>query len=92
METEYTIKIKLNEYDALEALCKALNCEVVLDPDKELKIEKGYVWIKENGKWKKYDERADLYAALRNVICAITPNCEFRSGSDITHYDDERDY
>ena len=47
METEYTIKIKLNEWQALEALCKALNCEAVLDPDKELKIEKGYVWIKE---------------------------------------------
>lgn len=92
METEYTIKIKLNEWQALEALCKTLHCEAVLDPDKELKIEKGYVWIKENGEWRKYDERADLHAALRNVICAITPNCEFRSGSDITHYDAERDY
>lgn len=92
METEYTIKIKLNEWQALEALCKTLHCESVLDPDKEFKIDKGYVWIKENGEWRKFDERADLYAALRNLICAITPNCEFRGGSDITHYADERDY
>lgn len=89
---KYTIEIELDEWQALEAVCKALHCEAVLDPDKELKIEKGYVWIKENNNWKEYDDRADLYAALRNVICAITPNCEFRSGSDITHYADERDY
>lgn len=85
------IKIKLDERQALEALCRTLEAEDVLDPNKEFKIEKGWVWIKADGKWKKYDERADLYAALRNVICAITPNCEFRGASDITHYSDERD-
>lgn len=89
---EYTFKVELDEWQALEALCKNLDCEDVLDPDKEFKIEKGYVWIKRcDGKWEICDYRADLYAAIRNVICAITPNCDIRSASDITHYCDERD-
>ncbi|MBR5296981.1 MAG: hypothetical protein IKU29_03825 [Parabacteroides sp.] len=80
-------------YYIIEALCKALDVDGVLDPNKEFKIKNGYVWFRRSsGKWDIYDERPDLYAALRNLICAITPNCEFRSGSDITHYADERDY
>ena len=67
METEYTIKIKLNEWQALEALCKALNCEAVLDPDKELKIEKGYVWIKEK------TPTFFLAGALMFVFAALGP-------------------
>lgn len=35
------------------------------------------------------DERADPFAALRNVQNAMIPNLEFRSDPYITHYGDE---
>lgn len=34
------------------------------------------------------DERADLFAALRNVACATWPNLEYRGDDYITHYCD----
>ena len=37
------------------------------------------------------DERADLFAALRNVQNAQIPNLEFRSDPYITHYCDEEE-
>ena len=37
------------------------------------------------------DERADLFAALRNVQNAMIPNLKFRSDPYITHYCDEEE-
>lgn len=72
---------------AFEALCQVLDMEWIED-DGCFEIRDGQVF--QNGEV--VDDRADLFAALRNVLNATTPNLEFRSDPYITHYDcDEED-
>ena len=70
---------------AFDALCQVLHMEWVKD-DANFEIKNGYVY--KNGK--KYDCRADMFAALRNVLNANYPNLEFRSDQYITNYEDDQ--
>lgn len=86
---ESVIKIDLNSENAFVVLCKTLDMECVLDEDTEFIIKKNeddennvYV-ITSDGKESLYDERGDLFIALRNVAVNIFPNLYFRGDSYI---------
>lgn len=70
---------------AFDALCQVLDMEWVKD-DANFEIKNGYVY--KNGK--KFDCRADMFAALRNVLNAHYPNLDFRSDQYITNYEDDQ--
>ena len=70
---------------AFSALCQVLDMEWIND-DANFEIKNGYVY--KNGK--KYDYRADMFAALRNILNAKYPNLDFRSDSYITNYEDDQ--
>ena len=74
----------LDWYGAFDILLKELHMEWIND-DRNFEIKNGKVYA--NGKV--VDDRADLFAALRNVQNAQIPNLEFRSDPYITHYCDE---
>ena len=78
-----TIEMDLNKDQALDALLEILDMEWIHD-DGHFEIKNGKVY--KNGKH--YDDRADLFAALRNVENALYPNLEYRSDPYITHYDE----
>lgn len=77
------IEIDLNKDQALDALLEILGMEWIND-DGHFEIKNGKVY--KNGKH--YDDRADLFAALRNVENALYPNLEYRSDPYITHYNE----
>lgn len=83
-------QIDINEVQAFEILLKTLNMEFVLDEDTKFFIKKDNdfygengVYIIENGKAEKYDDRGDLFIALRNVAVNMFPNLLFRSAEYI---------
>lgn len=71
---------------AFNALLEVLDMKWVLD-DANFEIKKRMVY--RNGE--PFDERADTFAALRNVLNAHYPNLDFRGDDYITHYGDESD-
>lgn len=78
-------EIELDAPKAFAALCETLHMTGVLDSDHIYTIKDGMVY--RDGE--EFDHRADLFAALRNVIVAMTPNCEFRSDHYITNWSEE---
>lgn len=79
------------EYDidwqhAFDLLLETLHMRWIND-DAHFEIKNGMVY-KDGAK---FDDRADLFAALRNVQNAMIPNLEFRSDTYITHYCDEEE-
>ena len=81
------IELDLEWYDVFDALLQTLNMEWIQDQDAEFEIKNGTVY-KDGTRW---DDRADLFAALRNVQNAQIPNLDFRSDPYITHYCDEEE-
>lgn len=84
MEIEATakqkVKIDVSEIEALRILCKVLDMDFVLDEDRDFYVnESGEVWETVNGRDKRFDDRGDLFIALRNVAVNIVPNVAFRS-------------
>ena len=77
------IEIDLNKDQAIDALLEILDMKWIND-DGRFEIKNGQVY--KNGEY--YDDRADLFAALRNVENALYPNLEFRSDPYITDYDE----
>lgn len=71
---------------AFSALCQVLDMEWINDDDANFEIKDGYVY--KDGE--KYDYRADMFAALRNILNAKYPNLDFRSDSYITNYEDDQ--
>ena len=80
------IEYDLNWRDAFDMLLQTLDMEWINDGD-DFEIKNGKVYA--NGKV--VDDRADLFAALRNVQNAQIPNLDFRSDPYITNYCDEED-
>lgn len=78
-----TIEMDLNKDQALDALLEILHMTWIND-EGNFEIKNGKVY--KNGKH--YDDRADLFAALRNVENALYPNLDFRGDPYITHYDE----
>lgn len=79
-----SIQMDLGKDQALDILLETLGMEWIHD-DGHFEIKNGKVY--KNGEH--YDDRADLFAALRNVENALYPNLEFRGDPYITHYGDE---
>lgn len=83
------IPFEIDPSHALNILCQVLDIENVVKTDEPLYIIKGKVCRKDsNGKYIVVDDRADLFAAIRNVANAMFPNLDFRSDPYITHYAD----
>ena len=81
--------IDVNEFEAFRILCKTLDMDFVYNDDRKFIIKKdeeedtNFVYLVENGEETLYDERGDLFVALRNVAVNICPNVEFRGDSYI---------
>lgn len=70
----------------LNALCKNLQMEFVLDEDRDFIVSTGSDGIKrvvERSTGRIYDDRGDLFIALRNVVVQMVPNVYFRSAEYI---------
>ena len=70
----------------LYALCKHLQMEFVLDEDRDFIVVTGSDGIKrviEKSTGHIYDDRGDLFIALRNVVVQMVPNVYFRSADYI---------
>lgn len=74
-------EIELNKEDAFRALLEVLDMSWI-DDDGKFEIKSGKV-LKDG---EVFDDRADLFAALRNVENSIYPNLEFRGDAYITDY------
>lgn len=77
-----------SEIDIFKELCYSLEMDFVLDEDRPFEVKKGlddqrHVYLNEGGYDKRYDDRGDLFVALRNVAVNIVPNCTFRSADYI---------
>lgn len=87
-----SVPFELDEIQALRLFVRVLDMENLTCGEEQLYIHGGKVCRKdENGEYEAVDDRADLFAALRNVINALVPNCDFRSDPYITHYCDGDD-
>ena len=80
IDVKTTRHIDIDEYEAFRILCKTLDMEFVLNTDVNFRVEKDedgenrvYVLYNEI-----YDDRGDLFVALRNVAVNLFPNLEFR--------------
>ena len=70
--------------EAFVILCKTLHMDFVLDEDidffvKKNEYDENCVYVMKNGHDELYDERGDLFVALRNVAVNMFPNILFRS-------------
>ena len=77
-------KIDIDSSEAFRILCKTLHMEFVLDEDTEFFVRKNEygensVYVTRDGHDAEYDERGDLFVALRNVAVNMFPNASFRS-------------
>jgi hypothetical protein len=82
-----TVEVTFDEVQAFHTLCEVLGIDTVVLSEEQLYIHKGKVCRKDkNGDFEVVDDRADLFAALRNVAVAYWANCEFRSDPYITNW------
>ena len=89
-EKDDKMKIKFEmemDFDtAFDALLEVLDMKWILD-DANFEIKKGMVY--KDGL--PFDERVDMFVALRNILNAHYPNLDFRGDDYITHYEDGAD-
>lgn len=90
VKTKAICKIDINSYEAFEILCKTLDMEFVLNDDVYFFVKKddgeNRVYYRKNGHDELYDDRGDLFIALRNVAVNLYPTVCFRSDSYIYNY------
>ena len=89
------IDLDIDEMEAFRILCKTLDMECVLDEDTEFIVkndEEGELslFVKEDDSEVFFDERGELFMALRNVAVNICPNVSFRGNSYIYNNDIRR--
>lgn len=84
--TKSVTSVDIESDEAFRVLCKTLNMDYVLNEDMKFGVEKdshgrNYVYrIGNDGSfYKRYDDRGDLFIALRNVAVNMFPNLSFRS-------------
>ena len=85
------VKIDIDSTEAFKLLCKSLHMDFVLDGDIDFFIRKdcygdNCVYYIKDGHDEIYDDRGDLFVALRNVAVNIFPNTEFRTANYIYNY------
>ena len=78
------INIDIESGEAFKILCQTLDMEFVLNEDIDFFVRESYqcdkrVYYTYNGHDEEYDERGDLFVALRNVAVNIFPNTSFRN-------------
>ena len=76
-------KVDIDLSEAFRILCETLHMTSVLDEDTKFIVKKNeddenYLWAIKNGVEYPYDERGDLFVALRNVAVNMFPNTSFR--------------
>ena len=76
-------QIDIDSYEAFRILCKTLHMEFALDEDIDFFVKKNSydencVYHTRDGHDELYDDRGDLFIALRNVAVNIFPNFSFR--------------
>lgn len=86
--------IDIDSAEAFRLLCKTLDMEFVYDSDRDFFVRENYlgrncVYFNRDGHDAIYDERGDLFVALRNVAVNIFPNLEFRSAHYIYNKNEE---
>lgn len=80
--TKNTTQVDIDSEEAFRILCKTLKMEFVLWEDTPFFVRKNYygdncVYLIRNGHDEQYDDRGDLFIALRNVAVNIFPNLSF---------------
>lgn len=91
VEAKAVCQIDIDKYEALRILCKILHMEFVLDEEISFFVKKdcydnNCVYYIKDGHDEVYDERGDLFIALRNVAVNMIPNLDFRSDDYIYNY------
>lgn len=81
IKTKSILKVDITPSEAFRILCKTLNMDYMLEEDVEFFVEKdcdgnNCVYIK-NQDDRAYDDRGDLFIALRDVAKNIFPNLPF---------------
>ena len=84
INTKAVCTIDIDSSEAFRILCKTLHMDFVLDEDIDFFVrkndeEENCVYVIRNGHDELYDERGDLFVALRNVAVNMFPNLWFRS-------------
>ena len=88
VKTKAICKIDIDSTKAFEILCKTLHMGFVLNEDINFFVRKdeygdNCVYYIKDGHDEKYDDRGDLFIALRNVAVSMFPNVSFRSADYI---------
>ena len=83
----------IDEYDAFRHLCKMLYMDAVLDEDTDYYVVKDdsgecVVCRMKDGHDEVYDDRGELFIALRNVAVQLFPNTLFRNDNYIYKMED----
>ena len=90
INTKAVCTIDIDSSEAFRILCKTLHMDFVLDEEIDFFVrkndeEENCVYVIRNGHDELYDERGDLFVALRNVAVNMFPNLWFRSVDYIYH-------
>ena len=77
-------QIDIDSSEAFRILCETLHMTSVLEEDTKFIVKKNEdgennLYVIKNGVEYHYDDRGDLFVALRNVAVNIFPNTSFRS-------------
>lgn len=88
INTKAVCTIDIDSSEAFRILCKTLHMDFVLDEEIDFFVrkndeEENCVYVIRNGHDELYDERGDLFVALRNVAVNMFPNLWFRSADYI---------
>jgi hypothetical protein len=88
VRVESIANIDIESDEAFRILCKTLDMEYVLNEDIDFFIKKdsygdNCVYYISDGHDEMYDDRGDLFVALRNVAVNMFPNVYFRSADYI---------
>lgn len=77
-------QINIEPEEAFRILCATLRMDIVLLEDADVYVKKDeYGDNCVYSKYGKYDDRGDLFIALRNVAVNIFPNTDFRNADYI---------
>ena len=78
-----TMQIDIDSAEAFRILCKTLDMDFVLNEDIDFFVRKdsygdNCVYYIRDGHDERFDDRGDLFVALRNVVVNMFPNVGFR--------------
>lgn len=91
VKVKTTTQIDIEPDEAFRLLCKTLNMECVLDDEDTFRIKKDengdnrvhHFYYDGSYDIRPYDDRGDLFIALRNVAVQMFPNLPFRNADYI---------